>query len=132
LDLRTFEAGLIASCVQVDESLFEQMSAAQQLLAEHYLNLPTFIVATSNTPLGEHSSPDVVLVDTWLPTLRNSEELYLAYSGRGERLTTTAHTALADLRSLPVLPNLPRAAFEVYVRDSPTSETYCSAGGVIR
>jgi hypothetical protein len=84
--LKTFEAELFSGCVQVNESLFEQMSATVQLLAEKYPDLSPFV---SDTPDAsqEETSPSIeqVPVEAWLPTLRNPEDLYLAYSGQQEK-----------------------------------------------
>jgi len=62
------------------------------------------------------SSVEQVPVEAWLPTLRNPEDLYLAYSGQQEKLTTASReAATSDLRSLPTISNLPRAAFEACI-----------------
>lgn len=115
--LKTFEAQLFRGCVQVNECLFEQMSATVQLLAEKYPDLSPFV---SDTPdaLREETSPSVeqIPVEAWLPTLRNPEDLYLAYSGQQEKLTTASReAAICDLRSLPTIPNLPKTAFEACI-----------------
>lgn len=115
--LKIFEAELLTSCVQVEENLFEQISATVQLLLAQYPDIKPFGFSTSNASEREQLfSNDVVPVEVWLPTLRNPNNLYLAYSGLEEKLTTAARiTAIADLRSLPVIPHLPQAAFKACV-----------------
>jgi hypothetical protein len=115
--LKAFEIELFKGCIQVDESLFEQMSATVQLVAEKYPELLPFVSETLNASESETApSVEQVTVEAWLPTLRNPEDLYLAYSGKQEKLTTTAwEVATSDLRSLPVISNLPRTAFEACI-----------------
>jgi len=115
--LKTFETQLFSGCVQVNQSLFEQMSATVQLLAEKYPDLSPF---ASNTPDASQeetfASDEKVLVEAWLPKLRNPQELYLAYSGQQEKLTTVARkAATSDLLSLPTISNLPKTAFEACI-----------------
>ncbi|MBD2312299.1 phospholipase D family protein [Desertifilum sp. FACHB-1129] len=112
--LKAFETELFRGCVQVNESLFEQMSETVQILAEQYPSLSPLISDTPDNFQGEISpSVEQTLVEAWLPTLRNPADLYVAYSGKLEQLTTAAReTALSDLRSLPTLPNLSKIAFE--------------------
>jgi hypothetical protein len=115
--LKTFETELFRGCVQVNESLFEQMSATVELLAEQYPDLSPFVSDTPDTS-QEETSPSVeqVPVEAWLPTLRNPEDLYLAYSGQQEKLTIAAReAATSDLRSLPTMSNLPKTAFEACI-----------------
>ncbi len=117
--LKTFEAELFRGCVQVNESLFEQMSATVQLLAEKYPDLSPLVSDTPDTSQEETSASDEkVPLEAWLPTLRNPEDLYLAYSGQQEKLSTAAReAATSDLRSLPTptIPNLPKTAFEACI-----------------
>lgn len=115
--LKIFEAELLAGCVRVNESLFEQMSATVRLLAKQYPDIKAFV--SDNAKASEEErlfSDNVVSVEAWLPTLRHPEDLYLAYSGKGERLTNVARdAAYNDLQTLPVIQNLPRGAFEACI-----------------
>ena len=59
---------------------------------------------------------NVVNVDAWLPTLRNPEDLYLAYSEQTEKLSTASKiAALTDLRSLTIIPKLSSKVFKAYI-----------------
>lgn len=109
--LQAFEAELLTGCIEVDEGLYQQISNTVQLLKEE--SFP----AIAAEPTLEHSDiPADEPIASWLPTLRNPEELYLAYSGQWERLTTVAKDAAAqDLRFLRVIPNLPPKAFKAYI-----------------
>jgi len=52
----------------------------------------------------------------WVPTLRNPEELFLFYSGEGERLSSASRIAAADdLGCFAIAPGLSRDTFEKYV-----------------
>ena len=63
------------------------------------------------------------MLDAWLPTLRNPEDLYLAYFGQTEKLTTASKiAALTDLRSLPIIPNLSQKNIQRLCRHSITPE----------
>lgn len=112
--LLAFEKELFAGSVQVNQTIFEQMQQAVQLLKEQYTeNPPPEILSELQNP---ESSEELIANDAWIPTLRNPEDLYPAYCGRLEELSTASRqAALLDLRSLPIPPNLPKSAFQVYV-----------------
>ncbi len=109
-----FEKGLFAGSVQVNRSTFEQMQQTVQTLKEYYLEVrPSEILPESNL---EDSSQQMISCDAWVPTLRNPEDLYLAYCGRSEELSTISRqAALQDLKSLPLTSNLSKSSFQVYV-----------------
>lgn len=115
--LKTFEADLLAGCIEVNESFFEQILTTVQLLEEKANHLFPLIVTPTNSSTEEFScGENTIPAEAWLPTLRNPQDLYLAYSGQQEKLTTAAReAAIQDLCSLPVIPNLPQKAFEAYV-----------------
>ncbi len=110
-NFQTFETELFQGCIQVDENLFEQMSTTVQLLTAQFLKNLSIISIISDS-LAEDSD----ITEIWLPSLRNPENLYLAYSGQEDRLTLISRDAAAqDLRSLSILPNLTKIAFISYV-----------------
>ncbi|ABA25015.1 hypothetical protein Ava_B0305 (plasmid) [Trichormus variabilis ATCC 29413] len=115
-NLKTFEAELLAGCIQIDDGLFEQMSITIEILKNHHLQqlpLPTVEVKESSF---ENLAQAQAKINYWLPTLRNPEDLYLAYSGQLEKLTTISRkAALLDIHTLPLTPNLPKDAFESYL-----------------
>ena len=113
--VKTFEVELLKACTSVTEDLFEQMSLAVQLLAEQ---APNAIATLSRVeiPKDNIDSNSSVNVNAWLPTLRNPEDLYLAYCGQIEKLSTASRiAALTDLRSLPIIPNLSQKTFKAYI-----------------
>jgi len=113
--VKTFETELLKACIPVTEDLFEQMSLAVQLLAEQ---TPNAIATSSRVEIPEDNlaNNNSVNVNAWLPTLRNPEDLYIAYCGQTEKLSTASKiAALTDLRSLPIIPNLSQKTFNAYV-----------------
>lgn len=111
-ELRLFEIELLAGCIQVDESLFNQMSATVEAMRNHQVT-PYVLELEKH---AEDSSIQSVSSKIWIPRLRNPEDLYLAYSGQLKRLTTTSEeAALYDLQALQLIPNLPKGAFDAYV-----------------
>lgn len=100
----SFEKNLLSECVLVDQDLFEQTFKTVQLLKDA---CPVM-------------SPAIEILDipdfAWLPRLRNPEDLYIAYCGNENKLTTVSReAALIDLRSLPIPKGLDRQVFEVCV-----------------
>lgn len=112
--LLDFEEELFAGSVQVNQAIFSQMQLAVQLLEEQY---PKLRPLEASPPLEiEEESQEAIANDAWLPTLRNPEDLYLAYIGRLEELSTASReAALLDLGAFPIPPDLPKAAFQIYV-----------------
>lgn len=113
--VKTFETELLTACTPVTEDLFEQMSLAVQLLAEQ---TPNAIATSSRVEILDDNVANNISenVNAWLPTLRNPEDLCLAYSGQTEKLTTASKiAALTDLRSLPIILNLSQKTFKAYV-----------------
>ncbi|ELS01833.1 hypothetical protein Xen7305DRAFT_00015400 [Xenococcus sp. PCC 7305] len=114
--IKSFEIELLKACIPVTEDLFEQMSLAVKLLAEQTSNL----VASNSSKLefleSNLTTQDLINVNTWLPTLRNPEDLYLAYCGQTEKLTSASKIAAStDLRSLSIIPNLSQKVFKAYI-----------------
>lgn len=112
--LASFETVLFTGCVQVTDSLFEQIYEVVQTLIEqeiYFPSKPDFLLEMGNDEV-EESTP----AESWLPTLRHPERLYIAYTGDLEKLSTTTKTlALSDLVALAIPPSLPKVAFEAYV-----------------
>ena len=113
--VKSFETELLKACIPVDEDLFEQMSLAVQLLAEQASNK---ISTSSRVKISEEITAidHCISVDAWLPTLRNPEDLYIAYCEQIEKLSTASKiAALTDLRALPVVSNLSHKTFKAYI-----------------
>lgn len=114
--LRLFEAELLTNCIEVDESLFKQMLVTVEAIKTHQVtsNLPSCELELEKHL--EDSSVQSASSNIWIPTLRNPEDLYLAYSGQSNRLSTTSQSAaLSDLFALELILNLPKEAFDTYV-----------------
>ncbi len=87
--------------------MFERIQETIQILKQQSPE-----IFTSEVQLDISTLPDSV----WLPALRNPEDLYIAYSGQVEQLSTASReAALLDLRSLPVPLHLPKPAFEACI-----------------
>lgn len=111
LRLVLFERLLRLSAVRVDDELYERMS---RLVAEYQSNAPAICVAEDPVPWGlpMDPTPTVPGPDTWIPHLRQPEDLYLAYSGDLDALPGYARiSAEADLAALLLPPGLNRQAF---------------------
>ena len=114
--VKAFENELLKACIPVDEDLFEQMCLAVQLLAEQASNEIASDSLRVKIPEDNVATNDSVNINAWLPTLRNPEDLYIAYSGEIEQLSTASKiAALTDLRSLPIIPNLSQKTFKAYI-----------------
>ena len=113
-ELAGFERNLFDGSVQVEQSMFEQMQQTVHLFKEQYIRSPFSDISTEFTP--ENIPQQLVINNTWLPTLRNPEDLYLAYCGRLEKLSSASQqAALLDLRSLSIPPKLSKPVFQSYV-----------------
>jgi hypothetical protein len=114
-NLDLFEATLFSRSIQVDESLYQQMMAVVQLLYE----------SQEQSPITKHDNPAVhdahalnltFIDDHWLPSLRQPADLYIAYAGRWDELTTAArHFAAMDIQALAIPTGLSRKVFNVYI-----------------
>jgi len=112
--LQFFEANLYAAAIQVDNSIFTQVSYAVRQLKE---NSPTqsFCDVTDDTLEVNSFVPDIS-IDRWLPSLRNPEDLYLAYSRQSENLSTIAFiNAMKDLSILSVPLGLSEKNFNLFI-----------------
>lgn len=107
--LPDFEQELLKKCIQVDSLLYEQyLKIINQIENEN--------VPSEDLQLIINSSSDILTNENWIPTLRNPEELYLAYSRQEDKLTTIARkTAINDLQFLNIIPNLNKNNFNAYV-----------------
>lgn len=114
--LKSFETELLKACIPVTEDLFEQMSLAVQLLSEQASNAIANNSSRVEIPENNVATNNSVNINAWLPTLRNPEDLYIAYCGQTEKLSTASKiAALTDLRSLPIVPNLSQKTFKAYI-----------------
>lgn len=107
--LQQFEQELWKNCLQVNAQLYEQYLKVISQLQNQNLSINDLIL-----PLK--SDLDIAINDLWLPTSRNPEELYLAYSGKIDKLTNIAYEmAINDLDFLSIYPHLNKTTFNDYV-----------------
>ena len=107
--LQAFEATLWESVTLVDDGIYEAMQAAVAALPK--VGAPP---VSQSTPEFDHTP--VPSLTVWLPQTRHPEDLFHAYAGQNESLSsTTRETAERDLTWLQVPPNLSREAFDAYV-----------------
>jgi hypothetical protein len=105
--LQLFEQQLCHNCIQVNNYLYQQY-----LTLINQLKTQNFAVSKSKLSI----ELDIANNNIWLPTLRNPEELYLAYSGKIENLTTIAcENAISDLKLFSIPSHLEQTAFNNYV-----------------
>lgn len=113
--LESFEKVMLDGCVQVDESIFKELANVVLLMRENHF-VPPLTIEDTGLGLEEFSNETTIPAESWIPTLRNPEDLYLAYCGRGQDLSTIAQkNASADLLMLRVIPALSKDAFKSYV-----------------
>ncbi len=107
--LPEFELELFQKCIKVDEQLYE----------EYFTRINQ--IQNQNIPIDElrltvDLSSDIVTNENWIPTLRNPEELFLAYGGKEDKLTAIArNNAINDLKYLSIIPNLNQNNFNACV-----------------
>ena len=102
-----FEEQLLAGTVDVDEDLVNLTRIAVS-------RLPALLETEDADPFGP---AEPRLLTTWVPALRQPEDLILAYEGRSDVLTSVAlRSAAADLDMLRIPPGLDQPAFEAVVR----------------
>ena len=127
-ELAGFEEKLRKNCVKVSQHLYEQLVQ----LREEYEQLdnrpaaPDHLRFNAAQSMGLVSEPEVgsgmsepqqVNHERWIPHLRYPEELYRAYTGDLDALTTaTRRHGLRDLRFLNIPEGLPEEAFNKEVK----------------
>ena len=107
--LPEFERELFKKCIQVDAQLYQE-----------YLTIVSQVknqdISIDELDLTIDSSLYIYNNENWIPNLRNPEELYLAYSGKTDKLTAIArNNAINDLKYLNIVPNLNQNNFNAYV-----------------
>lgn len=109
--LEGFEERLMAGSVTVDDRIADLTRAAVDMLPELVALEEVQWSNTGGVDLGQALVPEV-----WVPTLRQPEDLFVAYTGRGETLSEVSRRAAkADLSVLWIPPGLDEPAFDVCV-----------------
>lgn len=102
-----FEEELFGSVVEVDDDVAAVIRAAVDLL-------PDFVAV--EVPDVPPSAGPPVTIGTWIPTLRQPEELFVAYHGDPDALSGAAReSAVRDLQVLRVPPGLSEPQFRACV-----------------
>ena len=109
--LQQFEDFVTASSHEATDDIRALVAAASEQLQARFA--PT---AGSSELLEPTSAPTRIDLRSWLPSLRQPEDLYLAYVNQEVQLTTMSRAAAtADLVALDIAPGLPRPLFEATV-----------------
>lgn len=107
--LPEFEGELFNKCIQVDAQLHEEYLTIVNQVKNQDISIDD-LELTIDSSLYIHNN------ENWIPSLRNPEELYLAYSGKEDKLTAIArNNAINDLKYLNIIPNLNKNNFNAYV-----------------
>ncbi len=106
--LQEFEQELFNNCIKVDRQLYELYLQA----IPKNLSLPKTKIKYSI-----NNSENVTYLDKlWLPTLRNPEDLYLAYTKQWDKLTSIAcDYAIKDLSVFSLPDDLNKSMFKPYI-----------------
>lgn len=110
-ELKNFEHQLFNNCIKVDQVLF---NLYQSVIVEQKELLPLKLDTNSISELNNSGNQDII--KNWLPTLRNPEDLYLAYTNKYDRLTNTAYqNAIIDLSVFDLPQSLSKTLFNFYI-----------------
>lgn len=113
--VQAFERELNQSKTQVDDELYKRMKLVVEQLQQSQPDA-NWISPDLPRPLAISEQALAIKPETWVPMLRNPEDLYLAYSGQQERLTSASREAAQhDLLYLSIPPSLTKTAFTAYV-----------------
>lgn len=111
--LTEFEIELFRGTVQVDESIYQHIRQIIDEIPKDQLVMPSTVPQLHEKIVDELNA---VSVESWLPSLRHPEKLYVAYQGKADQLGTGSRIAAeSDLQILNVPPNLDRRNFDAYV-----------------
>lgn len=115
--LVAFESQVFQTAAEVDDGVYaEVLRAVQAIPKEACALVPRVeslgVQVSSDAMPGIQPRPSAY----WLPSLRSPEDLFLAYSGRTDRLSSSSReTSAHDLSVLAVPSGLPKDAFRAYV-----------------
>lgn len=111
-----FESWVFAVSAEVDDSIYDQMVGIVQAISAQVQQVSCQLEPIGRLDVCGNCGPLSQPNPYWLPSLRNPEELFLAYSDNLDRLSSASQEAATnDLAALVVTPGLPREAFEAYV-----------------
>jgi len=103
-----FEKELLSEAIVVNDDIYQHTQLVVALLEKEK---PLIVSAAEDQRPSQG-----VARDTWIPTLRNPEKLYLAYIGNQDRLTMGVYeSAVIDLQTLSLPSGLSKTAFDAYI-----------------
>lgn len=95
-------------CSQVLFNLYQSAIVQQKEL------FPLKLDTNSISELNKNGNQDII--KNWLPTLRNPEDLYFAYTNEYDKLTNIAYqNAIIDLSVFDLPQNLNKTLFNLYI-----------------
>lgn len=111
--LMEFEEELFRGTAQVDESIYQHIKQIIDEMPKIQFIVPFTTGLSLDDTVDELNG---VSIESWLPSLRHPEKLYVAYLGKVNQLGTGSRvSAESDLQILNVPPNLDKTQFESYV-----------------
>ena len=115
-DAKAFETCLLANCISVDQNLYEEIAQKLENLKGW---LPPFHIFDEDWSTFNEIYPDdhnVPVFDKWIPSLRNPEDLFLAYDTQVDKLTKISREyAQLDLDAFIIQKGFPRPIFEANI-----------------
>lgn len=110
-ELKQFEHQLFDNCIKVDQILFNLYPSA---IVEQKELFSLKLDINNMYELNKNANQDTI--KNWLPTLRNPEDLYLAYRNEYDKLTNiTFENAIIDLSVFALPQNLSKTLFNFYI-----------------
>jgi len=115
-EAKAFEVCLLENCIRVDQNLYEEIAQKLENIKDWlppFLFLDEEYLASHESYQNIHNLP---ILDKWIPSLRNPEDLYQVYAGQVDKLTTISREfALRDLEAFVIKKGLPRPIFEANI-----------------
>ncbi|TDK99389.1 hypothetical protein EI067_06840 [Mycobacterium paragordonae] len=109
--LQLFEEELLRGAIQVDEDIADETRSLANLLPA-----PLMSIEAEDQTLEAAAPESVGSLEDWTPTLRQPEDLYLAYCQDSDSLSQVARASAArDLGVLRITPGLDEQTFKVVV-----------------
>jgi len=111
-NLKAFEKKLLDESIEVDESIYKETLHAVQVF--QCTDKIIINCDLEESLLREEDAQE--LSPFWLPTLRNPGDLFTAYRGNSEQLSSSSRSAaITDLANLRIIPGLSETSFDAYV-----------------
>lgn len=118
ISLSGFEKELYQSSIEVNESIYEKIANVVEIIKQHQpkIILTRFDHLPDIDTSEENGIDESLSIESWIPSLRVPENLYFAYLGERNKLTSASwSTAQNDLMTLRIPPCFGRDTFNCYV-----------------